>query len=247
MDQKRKIIEIAQSQINYREGPNNATKYGAWYGMDNQPWCAMFISWCAAQAGISEKIIPKLAYVPYMVDFFKAQKRYRSKKLYWPSPGDIIFFGDASHVGLVESVSGNTIVTIEGNTSRTGNSSNGDGVYRRYRNCADNWIMGYATPDYKEDHKMEAKNIKIDIRSVDGKIVDTAEVTAVRIDNEFYIRLRDLPEIFSDVKIDYIQEEDKPVIIVPVEEEELLEIPHDDETKMAAREALVALANIIGV
>lgn len=246
MDQKRKIIEVAQSQINYREGVNNATKYGAWYGMDHQPWCAMFVSWCAAQAGISEKIIPKLAYVPYMVEWFKTQKRYRGKKLYWPCPGDIIFFGDSSHVGLVESVSGNTIVTIEGNTSRIGNSSNGDGVYRRYRNIADPWIMGYATPDYKED-KMEAKNIKIDIRSVDGKIVDTAEVTAVRIDNTFYIRLRDLPEIFSGVEIDYIQEEDKPIIVLPVETEELLEIPPDDETKMAAREALATLANIIGV
>lgn len=242
MDQRRKIIEIAQSQINYHEGANNATKYGAWYGMDNQPWCAMFISWCAAQAGIPEKIIPKLAYVPYIVDFFKAQKRYRSKKLYWPSPGDIVFFGDASHVGLVESVSGNTIVTIEGNTSRTGNSSNGDGVYRRYRNCADNWIMGYATPDYKEE-KMKPIKLTIDLCTEGGTKMEEVTVAAVNIDGENYIRLRDLPELLDGISVEWDEDRERPLVLFPVAEE-----PDDPEgDKQAARDALATLANIIGV
>jgi hypothetical protein len=242
MDQKHKIIEVAQSQINYKEGVNNATKYGAWYGMDNQPWCAMFISWCAAQAGISEKIIPKLAYVPYMVDFFKAKGLYRDKKLYWPRPGDIIFFGDASHVGLVESVSGNTVVTIEGNTSRTGNSSNGDGVYRRYRNCADNWIMGYACPAYEEETKMEVKNLDVSLRTVDGMESNVVTVAAVMIDNENYIRLRDLPLLIGGVAVDYDEDQERPFVVLPVLGEGI-----ENPTKTELRAALATLANGVGV
>ena len=39
--------------------------------MNNQPWCMMFISWCAEKAGIGRDIIPKMAYVPYAADFFR--------------------------------------------------------------------------------------------------------------------------------------------------------------------------------
>ena len=43
------IVDMAISQLGYTEGPNNDTKYGDWYGLPNQPWCAMFVSWCANQ------------------------------------------------------------------------------------------------------------------------------------------------------------------------------------------------------
>ena len=43
-NQRDDIIGVAKTQIGYREGNNNDTKYGDWYGLPNQPWCAMFIS-----------------------------------------------------------------------------------------------------------------------------------------------------------------------------------------------------------
>lgn len=55
------IVDIALSQLGYTEGPNNDTIYGDWYGLPNQPWCAMFVSWCADQANIPQDIIEPFA------------------------------------------------------------------------------------------------------------------------------------------------------------------------------------------
>ena len=149
------IVEIAKAELGYREKGNNDTKYGLWYGMNNNPWCMMFVSWCAMKAGVPEDVIPKLAYVPYAVDFFKKRGRYKKRGEYRPKPGDIIFFGSSSHVGLVERVDGNVVTTIEGNTSAIGNNSNGDGVYRRERKLTYYWIMGYGIPEYEEEEDMK--------------------------------------------------------------------------------------------
>jgi len=44
------IVEIAKKELNYQESANNNTKYGKWYGLNNNPWCAMFVSWVFDQA-----------------------------------------------------------------------------------------------------------------------------------------------------------------------------------------------------
>lgn len=156
---RKKIVAVAAKEIGYKEGRNNATKYGQWYGMDNNPWCAMFVSWCAAQVGVPITVVPKLAYVPYYYEFYVASSRYKSRGSgYVPHPGDLVLFGSNDHIGIVEKASGGKLITIEGNTSATGNSSNGDGVYRRTRSLNDNWIKGYCIPDYKED-KMTGEEI----------------------------------------------------------------------------------------
>lgn len=194
MGQREDIIKIAQKEIGYKEGRNNANKFGAWYGMDNNPWCAMFVSWCASQAKISQDIIPKMAYVPYMVSFFKNLKQYYPKGNYRPQPGDIVFFGSSSHVGLVESCDGKNLVTIEGNTSGTANSANGDGVYRKYRTTIDSWVMGYGAPKYKEE-EVEIK--QIEIKHSEKGIV---KLSAVNVNGENYIRLRDA-EKFAPIEV----------------------------------------------
>ena len=148
MSQREDIIRVAAAEIGYKEGKNNATKYGKWYGMDNNPWCAMFVSWCANKANIPCSVVPKLAYVPYIYTFFNELGRFCSRGNYTPKPGDIVLFGSNDHVGLVEKVSGSTVYTIEGNTSSGGNNSNGDGVYRRTRALTNSWIKGYCIPMY---------------------------------------------------------------------------------------------------
>lgn len=158
MNQREQIMKIAASQIGYKETGEDWTKYGAWYGLNGNPWCAMFVSWCANAAGISTSIIPKLAYVPDIVSFYERRGRYRARGTYTPRKGDIVFFGTSSHVGLVESVSGNNVVTIEGNTSANGNVSSGEGVYRRTRPLGSgSWVMGYGIPDYQEEEDEEVK------------------------------------------------------------------------------------------
>lgn len=149
------LLKKAASQIGYKESPSgsNNTKYGQWYGMNYQPWCDMFVSWCADQIGALD-IVGKYAYCPYHVDYFK-------KKGWWldreekPQPGDIVFFankGTACHVGIVETRNGTvSVTTIEGNTSASSND-NGGAVMRRvrgYGSVGSSWyILGFARPDY---------------------------------------------------------------------------------------------------
>ena len=198
---RKSLVEKATSQIGYKESANNDNIYGRWYGMNNQPWCAMFVSWCAAQCGISEDIILKFAYVPYGVDFFKKKGRYKpADGRYKPQPGDIVFFGNSDHVGIVEKVQGSNIITIEGNTSAgsSGSQTNGEGVYRRTRSLKGGWTMGYGVPDLEEEEEVNKREIKI--KSEDTGVA--TELSAILVDGENYIRLRDLEKIFP-VKIGY--------------------------------------------
>jgi hypothetical protein len=47
----RDVVRVATSQLGYHERGDNLTKYGAWYGLNGQPWCGMFVSWVFAKAG----------------------------------------------------------------------------------------------------------------------------------------------------------------------------------------------------
>ena len=39
MGQRDDLVSVAVGQIGYCEEDNNDTKYGIWYGVNNQPWC----------------------------------------------------------------------------------------------------------------------------------------------------------------------------------------------------------------
>lgn len=113
-----KILNVARRELGYKEGANNNTKYGADYGLNYNPWCQMFIWWCAKQAGIGENIIPKTASCPTAYNWFK--NKGQVIPAVEAKAGDIIFFtwtGNTSpaHVGIVENVNSNIITSIEGN------------------------------------------------------------------------------------------------------------------------------------
>ncbi|GGG02746.1 CHAP domain-containing protein [Paenibacillus aceti] len=123
-----------------KEGDNN-TPYGKWYGKNYQPWCAMFVSYCANQAGILGTIVPKFASVEEGKKWYKKEERYKdSSSDYIPKAGDTIFFrkNNQNHTGIVTGYDPKTktIYTIEGNTS--------DKVARRSYNLEQkNYIVGY--------------------------------------------------------------------------------------------------------
>jgi len=139
------VLTIAASQIGTKESPagSNKQKYGVWYPMNGSPWCAIFVSWCFAQAGY-EKLLPsgkRFASCAVGVNGAKSVKRWHAGTS-GIQPGDVVFFdwqpnGAADHVGIVESVIKGGIVTIEGNTGV------GEGVYRCTRKAS---IMGYFRP-----------------------------------------------------------------------------------------------------
>ena len=140
-------LNIARSQIGYTESPagSNKTKYGVWFGLNGQPWCAIFQCWVLDQANVP---IIKQAYTPALAQWFKNQNRWSTT----PHPGDLVFFDfpgghtRIEHVGMVESVSNSSIQTIEGNTA-VGNDSNGGAVMRRTR-TRNSTIIGYGRPAY---------------------------------------------------------------------------------------------------
>ena len=135
------IVQVAASQ----EGKGGTT-YWSWYGFGSRvEWCACFVSWCADQSGyIQSGVIPKFSLCSDGVKWFESKGRFRDGS-YTPVAGDIIFFdwgnnGTIDHVGIVESVSGGTVNTIEGNS--------GDKVARRSYSIGSSNIYGYGVPAY---------------------------------------------------------------------------------------------------
>lgn len=156
MPTAQQLISVATGQLGYKEQPagSNMTKYGEWYGMNGQPWCAIFISWCAAQIGATDLLGGKFAYTPSWANWFKSVGQWldREEK---PQPGDLVFFHNSTricHVGIVTKRNGTSSVsTIEGNTS-AGSNANGGQVQARvrgYGRVGSSWyIAGFGRPKW---------------------------------------------------------------------------------------------------
>lgn len=131
----------AITQLGISESPpeSNNTKYGQWYGVNYQPWCAIFCTWCFEMTGDSPSFVKgsRYAYCPYVV----ADARARVNGLSTtddPIPGDLVVYDWAydtiyDHIGIFEKwLPDGQFSCIEGNTS-TSNNSNGGQVMRRTR------------------------------------------------------------------------------------------------------------------
>ncbi len=164
------IVNIAKSQVGYQEGSNssklsgtvrgngNCTEYGRWYGLQDM-WCAMFVSWCSAVAGVDTNIIPKHCFTPSGLSFFKNSGRAYSRSSvaagkYTPQPGDIVYFKSSrnsnttNHIGIVTKYSGTTLYTIEGNTSSATISTNGGAVASKSYSIYNTYIVYICKPNY---------------------------------------------------------------------------------------------------
>ncbi len=141
-DQSSDIINVAKTQIGYREGENNDTKYGTWYGLPNQPWCAMFVSWCARQANVPHDVLANCAIAAPDPGYFNL--RYFDGEEYTPEQGDLFFTKNFTHVGLVDYSDGEYFYTVEGNTNDSG-SDQGIGVFTLKRTTTDYY---FGVPDY---------------------------------------------------------------------------------------------------
>lgn len=141
------LLDVARAELGTCEQPpgSNRTRYGAWYGMDGQPWCAMFVSWCAARAGAAD-IVPRHAYTPSGAAWFQQRRQWGRA----PRPGAIVYFqwpgmGRIAHVGIVESVRADgAVVVLEGNTNGAGSRTGGT-VMRHVRRAN---IAGYGYPRF---------------------------------------------------------------------------------------------------
>ncbi len=117
------ILEIAKNEIGTKIGKKYwESVFGSSYAYsngDSTPWCACFVKWCFDKAGQGDRLkgVSNKAYVPSYTAWGNRNNLWTKN----PSPGDIIIFrysasSTGSHIGFVESVRGNTITTVEGNT-----------------------------------------------------------------------------------------------------------------------------------
>lgn len=138
-----RVMAVAASQIGTQEatGHNDGdvVKYLTAVGLGKgDPYCAAFVYWCGREALAAANPFPRSGWSPDMVnrpDWLRGKGRQ-------PEPGDTfgIYFaskGRIAHTGLVAGVRGNSLVTIEANTSpqpAAGEADrNGDGVWRKIR------------------------------------------------------------------------------------------------------------------
>lgn len=135
------LLDIARSQLGVHEqgkanwGPEVSAYLKAGNISFPAAWCCAFVVWCLEHAGIVNTYGG--AYVPHFEAWAKKLNRWHRTD---PQPGDLVVFefnGDTTsdHIGIVESVTRDGVVTIEGNTSSgiAGSQDDGDGVYRRHR------------------------------------------------------------------------------------------------------------------
>ncbi len=111
------IVRVARSQLGVTESPpgSNCTRYGPC-----EEWCALFVAWVWQHAGI--EMSGGTAPYAYSGSFYGWVKENGGRVLppsATPSPGDAVLYGrgptSSDHVGIVESVLGGEITTIEGN------------------------------------------------------------------------------------------------------------------------------------
>jgi cell wall-associated NlpC family hydrolase len=149
------IVDIAKYELNYKETGDNNTKYGVWYKLNNQPWCATFVSWCFNEAGLISNIAAqsKKGFASCDAGLKWFAKKNKVIPIGQAQAGDIVFFQfdkdiEPDHVGIVKwnNTALKYLQVIEGNTSsgNVGSQSNGDGVYLRKRSYS--LIMGVVRP-----------------------------------------------------------------------------------------------------
>ena len=134
---------------------NNNRPAGYYKMTYEDAWCACFVSACAMATNCTD-IIPVEVGCERMIELFKQKGCWDESDSRTPAAGDIIFYdwddtgngangtgdctGWSDHVGIVESVSGNTITVIEGNYYNS--------VKRRTIEVNARYIRGYGIPKY---------------------------------------------------------------------------------------------------
>lgn len=141
---RKSIVAIAIGELGVRElkGKNDGARVEAYLKViqlgKGHAWCGAFVSWIYSKAGLAQ---PRLGWTPSLFPFRRLTQL--------PLPGDVfgIYFPALkriAHAGLVEKVSSDWLITLEGNTNLKGNRE-GDGVFRKRRHKRtiarfSNWI-----------------------------------------------------------------------------------------------------------
>jgi hypothetical protein len=115
------------------------------------PWCVVFVCWCANQVGVLGELIPKTVSSSTMYRWFRGHTGITQT----PKAGDNgLVKGTttpSNHTFIIYGVSGNSILTIEGNID--------DGVVRRTRKLTDKDILGFETVPWDNSKIIYVDNV----------------------------------------------------------------------------------------
>lgn len=152
----RNLLKTAKSQLGTLEEPKNSNniKYNdEYYGAKgfNYAWCVVFVWWVFKHSNMSGLFMggAKANQCTKVRAYAKASGCWVTGDY---QPGDLLLFdwnGDGSpqHIGIcIEEPNGNTVKTIEGNTSPAGKP---DGVYEMTRKLST--VCGAYRPGYPDD------------------------------------------------------------------------------------------------
>ena len=234
-DQASDIVGIAQTQLGYSEGYDGYTKYGDWYGLPNSDWCAMFVSWCADQAGVDTSTFPKFALCSAGADWFISQGRFQYSGSYAPKAGDLIFYssyGDIYHVGLVTGSDDSNVYSIEGNYC--------EAVYNVSYPLSYGDILGYATPDYTYADGTTAAYEQTVVSTVEDQDEDEDENTESEYeedsasDEELYSDAEEAADTANETEYyeDTDSEEDETAVDTMTEEDSDEEAFFEEDTQI---------------
>lgn len=180
---KDQLLHKAKMEVGTKENPpnSNTVKYNDWfYGKPvsgaSFPWCCAFVAWLFKE---DQKLCKKTASCLDLMEWFEAHNQIVKT----PMAGDIVFFKFSTnnrrtnHVGIVYEVNGNTITTIEGNTSQTSND-NGGSVMMRKRKAN---IVGYARPAYNNEYFPQVLGHSSIVEALESIGVDSSKEYRKRI------------------------------------------------------------------
>lgn len=128
---------------------NQYTGRGIPYG---SYWCAMFVTVIARLCGVPTSEIPNYEGCITGKRLFQSLGRWKARSGYTPKTGDVVIFdwdpangNGEDHTGIVVSVSGGRVYTIEGNAGNNGI------CMRRDYSLTNSTIVGYGTPIFETE------------------------------------------------------------------------------------------------
>ncbi|WP_218003941.1 CHAP domain-containing protein, partial [Nocardia pneumoniae] len=127
-----RAIQIAAGELGVREYAENRVNRP--YNI-NDAWCASFATWAWRQAGIN---VPWTNKNHVRTIWSDARRMGLAGSASSARPGDLVVLNNGGHIGMVVARNGNTITTIEGNSS--------DAVQRRTYNVGASGMVGVVHP-----------------------------------------------------------------------------------------------------
>lgn len=158
---RKKVVDTAEKYLGCKESDGSHKKIIDVYN-NHKPlarsykvkytdaWCATYVSAVGILCGLTD-IMPTECGCGNMIELYQKIGRWKESDAYTPQPGDIIMYdwddsgkgdnaGYPEHVGIVVSVSGDTMKIIEGNIN--------DSCGYRTMKVNGKFIRGYCLPNY---------------------------------------------------------------------------------------------------